>query len=722
MNDGVNKIVNDIASEDESNLDWQRILDSRVTLNADIKIYLRHYRKQPWYLLVNTLTQQQVLVDETAHLFLNLLQKQTTVGDALTALANQNQELEQQDVVFLFSQLVNMNMLAGDMTKSAEEKAREFEITEQAQRLRKFLTPFSVKIPLLDPNNLLAWLALPGRVIFSRFGGGLFLLLLLWAVIVFSNNTVAIEIHWSARFFDPENLLWSLLLYPFIKTFHELGHGMAARRWGAEIHEMGIMLLIFIPVPYVNATPTAMFHSSKQRMVVAAAGILVELALAAVAIILWSTLDQGFVKDMCFNIAVIGGVSTLLFNGNPLLRFDGYYVLSDLLEIPNLGSRATAFLGYVYQTYLLGLDTHRPSTGPGETILLITYGVASGLYRLVLSLTIALYVAGKFFFVGVLLACWFLLFSVIWPKLIAVWHTFRIAVEQRRVIRFAVVFSTLLMLIPGLLFTVPVPYSTVAYGMVIPPERSIVRAQSTGFVSKTHISDGDKASPGKLLFELQNFEFIQEERGLAAKLEELEAEFRAALNVNPTESRRLSEVIEVSAKKQKDLLNDIQNLMIVSTSDGVFSLAGSRAIPGGYIRKGDVVGFVTNPGERVIRVMVSQNSIDAVRRQTLEMKAMSYSDTGKKLEIKTSKERPMATAYLPGASLGSLRGGPISVDARDPGGLRLMNSMYQIDMVLPDSVHYIGETFIVKFFHYNEPIGIRFYQAARRRLSYELSL
>src|SRR6185295_11718953 len=103
----------------------------------------------------------------------------------------------------------------------------------------------------------------------------------------------------------------------------------------------------------------------------------------------------------------ISGVSTLLFNGNPLLRFDGYYVLSDALEIPNLGQRANQYVGYLFQRYVLGVrDSENPAHTTGERVWMAVYGIASFFYRVFITFVIILFIAGRFFFIGVLLAIW----------------------------------------------------------------------------------------------------------------------------------------------------------------------------------------------------------------------------------------------------------------------------------------------------------------------------
>jgi len=168
-----------------------------------------------------------------------------------------------------------------------------------------------------------------------------------WLGLVLTGIILAV-LHWPEltsdvvdRVLATENVALIVCVYPVVKSLHELGHAFATKVWGGEVHEVGIMLLVFIPVLYVDASASAAFRQKHRRIIVGAAGILVETALAAIAIIIWIYGSPGIGRAIAFNVILIGGVSTLLFNGNPLLRFDAYFILSDLIEIPNLGSRAT---------------------------------------------------------------------------------------------------------------------------------------------------------------------------------------------------------------------------------------------------------------------------------------------------------------------------------------------------------------------------------------------
>jgi putative peptide zinc metalloprotease protein len=188
------------------------------------------------------------------------------------------------------------------------------------------------------------------------------------------------------------------VLYPFVKALHELGHGYAVKKWGGEVREMGIMLLVLMPMPYVDASSSLAFRSKWQRAFVSGAGIMVELGLAALALIVWVNVEDGITRAIMFNVMLIGGISTLIFNGNPLLRFDGYYVLCDIIEIPNLATRANRYFISLIQRWLLDIEVReREAVSVAERAWFIAYAMAAFVYRLFIMVTIALFVATKFF-------------------------------------------------------------------------------------------------------------------------------------------------------------------------------------------------------------------------------------------------------------------------------------------------------------------------------------
>ena len=177
--------------------------------------------------------------------------------------------------------------------------------------------------------------------------------------------------------------------------------------WGGKVNEIGIMLLVLFPVPYVDSSAAHQFSEKNRRLAVCAAGIMVEIFLASIALLVWANTDHGLMHDLAFDIVIIGAVSTLAFNANPLLRFDGYYLLSEQIEIPNLATRSNQYIGYLFKRYLLAIPNLRsPVTAAGEVKWLVSYGIGARIYRVFISLFIASWIAGKFLIIGVLLALW----------------------------------------------------------------------------------------------------------------------------------------------------------------------------------------------------------------------------------------------------------------------------------------------------------------------------
>lgn len=143
------------------------------------------------------------------------------------------------------------------------------------------------------------------------------------------------------RVLSSSNLFLLWFTYPVVKGIHEWAHGMAVKAWGGNVREMGLMFILFVPVPYVNASASYHFPSKWTCAMVSAAGIAAELLVGALATYVWLQVESELIHAIAFNIILIAGVSTLLVNGNPLMRYDGYFILSDLVEIPNLAQRST---------------------------------------------------------------------------------------------------------------------------------------------------------------------------------------------------------------------------------------------------------------------------------------------------------------------------------------------------------------------------------------------
>ena len=159
------------------------------------------------------------------------------------------------------------------------------------------------------------------------------------------------------------------ILSPFLKLPHELGHAMVCRAFKVPLRNAGIVFVGLFPLPFVDTSMADIHANRPQRIMISLAGIFVDLMIAMAAFILWYFVDGAFLKTVMVNVFVFSSLNSLLFNGNPLLRFDGYYVFVDALEIPNLGNRSNKYLGYLMQKYLFSSkDAESPAAENAEPV------------------------------------------------------------------------------------------------------------------------------------------------------------------------------------------------------------------------------------------------------------------------------------------------------------------------------------------------------------------
>jgi putative peptide zinc metalloprotease protein len=454
-------------------------------------------------------------------------------------------------------------------------------------------------------------------------------------------------------------------------------------------------------------------------MVVGAAGIGVELFLGSLALFVWLSVEPGAVSSVAYNVMLISGISTLLFNGNPLLRFDGYYVLADAIEIPNLGTRANKYLGYLFQRYACFVkDAESPAESPGERAWMIVYGIAAFLYRMFIMFVIILFIAGKFFLIGVLLAIWAIATQVIVPigKSVSFLATSPVLRRQRgRVVGISVLAVVALL---GLLFALPAPSWTRAEGVVWVPEEAQVRAGTEGFVERLLAPVDSKVMRGQPLIEAQDPFLLTRVAVLKAQLRELTAQYDALVIQDRVQAAMVREEIASVAANLERARQREAELTIRSPANGRFVAPNAADLPGRFITKGQLVAYVVEPKELTARVAVGQDDIAQVRQRTRSVEVMLAGWGASPVPAQIRREVPGASRQLPTAALGSAGGGPFAVDPRDNQGVTALTRVFQLELALPAELRspYLGARVFVRFDHGFEPVGFQVYRALRQLL------
>lgn len=687
---------------------WQQVAAQRLKLRDTVSVDRLRYRGVNWYVLRNQLDRQQFRVDAGTYRLLSHLDGQRTLAESVALLsAGEQGSTDRNALLALLLQLHTAEMLASDAPQDpamlvGQRRRRQ----GQASRARWFRL-LSPRFALLDPDHFLERTLGRVRWVFSPVVAALMLVLLVTAGLTALIHWDALLVYGAQRADDPRSWLLLACLYPLIKAAHELGHGYAAKRAGAAVNEMGITLLVFLPVPYVDASAASVLPAKRDRMLVGAAGILVELVLSAAALLAWLALPDGLVRDAAFATLLIGGLSTLLFNGNPLLRFDGYYVLSDAIEVPNLASRSARYYGYLYRRYLLGMrHWAAPVYATGERRWFVFFGAASTLYRISISIAIAVFLVNAIPLLGLMLAAWMVAVQLLFPLVRQLrFLLFDPALSGSRPsawLRFSLVVTPLLATIALL----PAPRFTVAEGVVMMPEHAVVRAGVGGFMRAQHIADGDRVSRGDLLFSLDDPEIDMEIQALKAHVRELRA-LRDALGLEKRSEREIrTQRLRQAVTDLAELRQRHAGLVLRSPADGIVRLSGYPDPIGRWIEQGGLLAYIADQEDVRIRVAAGQE--DAVRiQQGIEQITVRLAGPGQPvMHAELLREIPAGSDLLPSAALGSRGGGSIPVDARDERGMRTLHNVYAFDIRLPymQVLRYVGRRAHVRFDHPAQPV------------------
>jgi len=697
---------------------WYRVARLTPRLRPHAQIHRHQYRGETWYVLQDLASERFHRFSPAAYFVIGLMDGKNTVqqiwDQALVQLGDD--AVTQDEVIQLLGQLHGADVLQCDVPPDTAELFRRRERQERQALMKRVLSVFAWQIPLLDPDRLLERLLPLARPFFGWFG------FVLWCAVV-GAGAFAAAAHWREltedvldRVLLPENLLMIWLVFPLLKLLHELGHALTVKTRGGEVHEMGVMILVLTPVPYVDASSAWAFRSKWQRFAVGGAGMMVELFIASIALFLWLSVEPGLFRALLYNVMLIAGVSTVLFNANPLLRFDGYYMLMDWLEIPNLRTRGTQYFVYLCEKYLFKRpEAEPPLATAGERAWFVGYTIGSFLYRIVVIVAILVFLGEQSLLLGIVFAG-FTAFSWLVLPAAKIANYILNDPKLRRVRGRAMVASTLVALAAvGLLFAVPLPLRSTAEGVVWLPDESFARAGSDGFVNRVVAKPGDRVKPGDSLIETSDIELATELKVLEARVLELDARHRAHTVGDRVKAEMVEEERRFALQNLERARERAGELTIKARMEGEFVMPRAPDMPGRFVKKGELLAHVVNVDAIIVRAIVSQQDIDLVRNSTrrVDVRLVEHIDA----PVRGSLKRlvPSASDQLPSAALGTQGGGHAAVDPSDRDGRKTLQKYFQVDVELPlDRKLHVGGRAYVRFDHGWEPLGFQWYRRARQ--------
>jgi len=698
---------------------WHRVAHLRPRIRRHARIFRSHYRGQLWYVMQDRTSGRFHRFSPESYFVLSMLDGSRTVQQVwdLACKHLTSDALSQDEVIALLGQLHGADVLMGDLPPDIDEMTDRGRKTRRKKTAMSLMNPLAVRVPVFDPEGFLTLTMPLVRPVLSVFG------LLIWLAVVGYGITLA-AVNWEAlttgvvdRMLSAESIALLLLSYPLVKALHEMGHAYAIKRWGGEVHEIGLMFLVFLPVPYVDASDSLSFQSKWQRAFVAAAGILVELLLAAIAMIVWDNAETGLVSAFAFNVMLIGGVSTIFFNGNPLLRFDGYYVLSDLIEIPNLGRRSNQYLGYLVQKRLLGVEEPKnPATAPGEPAWFTFYSIAAFCYRLFIFTAIVLLVASQFFFIGVILAIWtvFLMFGL--PLLKHAWFLMTSPALRRNRGTALLRVGAVLGMLAGVLVFWPLPYSTMAQGVIAVPGAGTIQAETDGTVAALAVVPGDTVAEGDPLLFVEDPLLDARVAVLQSTVAELSRRVDAAIATDRSATRIAREELAAAEADLALALERRDALTVRANAAGTVVLTTPLDLVGRFVRQGEPLGYVTAFRDPLIRAVVTERDADLVLGETRALEARFASDLPTVHPARVVREVPALSGSLPSMALATEGGGRIVMDPGSPSGRRALDNLLHLEVALPPGTPFgtIGERVHLRFAHEPRSLAGRVWRRGRQ--------
>ncbi len=702
---------------------------SRVRLRTDLVFIPMCHHGRTCCQIEVTSTATFYRVGYAEYVFISLLDGDTVFAEALTMTAQRlgPTALTQAQATRVYSWLIE-NQLAQFTEGGSGPAASHGAPGGRGSSDR--INPFWARIPLFHPDALLAAL-LP-------FVGWLFSLpAALGGLVLAGVAASTVSSQWdrflraSDAVFSRTNWLWLLAAWVILKIVHEFAHGFACRRYGGEVREMGIVFVLFAPLAWVDVTSSWRFISKWQRIHVAAAGIYVELIIAAIATIAWSRVDSPLLAHLLYNLVFMASVSTIVFNLNPLMRFDGYYILADLLNVPNLYSESTRRTREMTAWLFYGTPSGFPDrTGPHHWLLVI-YGICAAVWRIAVCASLVLMASVLWEGSGILLAafgviCWFgtpLLKSG--REFIRQWRE-----APRSAYRAMIVSITLVVAVVLGFTSVPSPAGVTAPGIVDYEDLAVVRSAVAGFVERVHVVDGESVQAGDVLLTLRNAEITSQYHGLLLSVEQSRIRQRMASD------RHEPGVAQVELRNREALeqrlasaRHQFQSLSVRAPLTGKVVARSVLQLPGRYVAPGLELLAVGDEAAKELVLSIADSDID-------EVLPLVGSDVRIRTGIREvahgrfARVEPRASTQLSHPAMAATVGGPLTViqpdDTRDQqdSSMRLTEPRYRAVVRLPADVSqalYCGETGYATFGRQRESIGNAVFSRLKQWISRKLT-
>jgi putative peptide zinc metalloprotease protein len=555
--------------------------------------------------------------------------------------------------------LVQSNLAYSDeMDSSSRLDAQQRSLNKA--KLMGWINPISIKTKLFNPNRLLQKIQPWCQWCFHRTT------LLVWTLLG-AMATWIVFTRWSdlgsasVGILAGDRWIWMLAMWLLLKVIHELAHGVACKRYGGDVPEAGVLLLLFTPMAYVNVTSMWRFSNRWHRIVVAAAGMYVELLISFLSLIIWDR-TTGMVADIAFQVFLMASVTTILFNANPLMRFDGYFILSDLLNIPNLYTKGTKWFADRLKSCFFGLPKTRGICGPDELKVVAVYGSLAFFWKISISLGLMIAASVMFHGAGIVLA---VLGGILWFGMPIMQQYRQLFGENSKHPinrqRTAISCGLLTIFLVGMFTFFRAPALKSAPAIVQFEDETVVRAGADGFIREILVEDGQHVQKGDSLVLMTNPKLGVEVDRLRREADEARIQSRIHQQKQETSlaqsaHQKYLSLMEQMAEKQKQA----DALIVRADFDGFAFQRGLANSEGSFARRGSPLLTLARCDHKEVVVSVDQKDLESLR--TNEGSVVRVMMPGVSIfESRLDKIDPAASSRPSHVSLCAHVNGPLAV-------------------------------------------------------------
>lgn len=585
-------------------------------LRGDIQIFQdkRTSDGQRNWIIFDPVADKYYRLGLTEYLILSLLKEVTTQEELFEKAKKLDETLTDNDIKKILSFLQNSSLLQSSylLTEKKLKQTRDF---KQSQLLNRILQSYLfLKIPVWSPDKFLSKTLYIVQAICNK-----------WLLIFYFFLAICGFISLIANWSEFETAILGSLNFAglvkygvtiiFLKVLHEFAHGYAAKSAGIRVRRFGIGLIVFFPRFFTDLTDAWRIAKRHHRVLIDAAGILAEGLIGGIAILFWAHSGPGIIKTLSYYIFTVSLINTTLINGNPFIRYDGYYILMDSLNIDNLQQRSRLLIVKAFREGLFGIKTPLSFSYTGwKKLLLILYGISSFIYRIFLYTAIIFIVYYKFTkiigIVLVIIELHLLVFRPIGKEIKAVIQLRKSAEKKRMLITLSVLGILLFILFCPLPWTVSIPCR------VGSPQSNVIYVNEPGYLKSIKSEDQEKVNTGEILFQLENPLLEYKKQRLKTRLELRKTELdRISTFIGEKNSKSLRSKMEqihhiknmIKENKQRQ-----KQLSIKSPLNARFVIYNWRMKPGKWLEKGQAIGEVFSEKKKWIYAYAKEKYVDKI--------------------------------------------------------------------------------------------------------------